>query len=75
MYLYRKFALSGEKILLVRTEVHGKLSDSDSFFNAYAMNEWCPRTPLTNRWRARLGNSVGEGEKVKRSLDMRWQTI
>lgn len=60
MYRYRKVALSDNQTLLVRTTVHGqqKKGDAVTTVNAYAINEWCNRTPLANRWKAKLNSSV-----------------
>ncbi|CBK23546.2 uncharacterized protein [Blastocystis hominis] len=61
MYRYRKFTLSDGQVLLVRTEVHGVQTNREKpqLLNAYAVNEWCNRTPLTNRWRSKLAASPG----------------
>ena len=63
MYRYRKFQLSDTQSVLVRTEVHGaqQRGGKAELFNAYAVNEWCPRTPLANRWRRKMETSVGAG--------------
>ena len=60
MYRYRKYQLNDEQTLLVRTEVHGYYNHNgkDELFNAYAVNEWCPRTPILNRWRNKLDSNV-----------------
>lgn len=73
MYRYRKFTLSDGQVLLVRTEVHGvqTVREKPMLLNAYAVNEWCSRTPLTNRWRAKLASSVGERGEIEGSLGMR----
>ena len=66
MYRYRKYQLSDTQSLLVRTEVHGAQhrNSRNCLFNAYAVNEWCPRTPPANRWRNKLEASVAvEGER------------
>lgn len=69
MYRYRKFTLSDGQVLLVRTEVHGvqKNREKPQLLNAYAVNEWCSRTPLTNRWRTKLATSVGARREVEAS--------
>lgn len=69
MYRYRKFTLSDGQVLLVRTEVHGVQTNREKpqLLNAYAVNEWCNRTPLTNRWRSKLAASVGMNEGVESS--------
>ncbi|KAM7454772.1 hypothetical protein BLSTO_04470 [Blastocystis sp. subtype 1] len=61
MYRYRKFQLSDTQSVLVRTEVHGaqQRGGKAELFNAYAVNEWCPRTPLVNRWRSKMETSSG----------------
>lgn len=60
LYRYRKVPLSDNQVLMVRTTVHGqqKKDTKVSTFNAYAINEWCSRTPLANRWRTKLNSSV-----------------
>ena len=69
MYRYRKFTLSDGQVQLVRTEVHGVQTNREKpqLLNAYAVNEWCNRTPLTNRWRSKLAASVGMSEGVESS--------
>lgn len=65
MYRYRKVPLNDNQVLMVRTTVHGqqKKDNRISTFNAYAINEWCNRTPLANRWRAKLNSSVSMVEE------------
>ena len=59
MYRYQKFSLHDDT-LLIRSTVHGqqKRGNTTTTFNAYAINEWCPRTPLASRWRAKLASGV-----------------
>lgn len=70
MYRYRKFGLSDGSVMLVRTEVHGEQirdekkqtedgEEKGLLLQMYAINEWCDRTPLANRWRQKLINFVG----------------
>ena len=63
MYRYRKFTLGDGSVMMVRTEVHGAQNrgGKKQLLQAYAINEWCDRTPLANRWRAKLVNFVGVG--------------
>ena len=60
MYRYRKFTLDDDMTMMVRTEIHGKQerNGKTNLLQLYAINEWCDRTPIVNRWRARLPNSV-----------------
>ena len=60
MYRYRKFTLEDGTTMMVRTEVHGKQvrNGKTNLLHLYAINEWCDRTPVVNRWRTKLINTV-----------------
>ena len=71
LYRYKKFTFSnsGEgagKTLLIRTSIHGiqKKGERETTFTNYAINEWCSRIPLANRWRNKIASSVSDTIRI-----------
>ncbi|KAK8805652.1 hypothetical protein WA158_002308 [Blastocystis sp. Blastoise] len=62
VYKYRKFQLTEDLSLLVRTEVHGIeiKGEQKKYINSYALNEWDVTKKPNQKWRSMLDKASGQ---------------